>query len=280
MWPTVRCQPRRMTDLARGAQLDVLVEGYARRPNVAGTVNVHSVVRVVVADGRSAGGIELGDGALACTCPSARGTTAHAPRRRDVLPRTAARRRSGSPGHTPQDITTWVGTPETSTRSPICGAQPMVRPTTRTRPTGSCFDSRGSGSCCGPPWSSQGTVQPSGLCEVRHAEPPRIVTADRAVDLRPKGRIRTTPGRGASGPATPGSCVKPDDYDKHRDAKQRFHDSASPVCPSRTTTLPGPPPRRGGLPGLATSGHAFVPSAAEYGASRLSGFSTPPMSRT
>ncbi|HEU4515510.1 MAG TPA: MBL fold metallo-hydrolase [Nocardioidaceae bacterium] len=40
-----------MTDLARTAQLDVLVEGYARRPNVAGTVSlIRDADRVIVVD--------------------------------------------------------------------------------------------------------------------------------------------------------------------------------------------------------------------------------------
>ena len=40
-----------MTDLARTARLDVLVEGYARRPNVAGTVSlVRDEGRVIVVD--------------------------------------------------------------------------------------------------------------------------------------------------------------------------------------------------------------------------------------
>ena len=42
---------RRVTDLARTARLDVLVEGYARRPNVAGTVSlVRDEGRVIVVD--------------------------------------------------------------------------------------------------------------------------------------------------------------------------------------------------------------------------------------
>lgn len=45
----VRC--RAMTELARTARLDVLVEGYARVPNVAGTVSlVRDADRVIIAD--------------------------------------------------------------------------------------------------------------------------------------------------------------------------------------------------------------------------------------
>ena len=40
-----------MTDLSRTARLDVLVEGYARRPHVAGTVSlIRDLDRVIVVD--------------------------------------------------------------------------------------------------------------------------------------------------------------------------------------------------------------------------------------
>src|SRR4051794_26207520 len=135
-----------MTDLSRTARLDVLVEGYARRPHVAGTVSlVRDADRVIVVDpGMVADRAlilgplrDLGVGpedvtdvvvshhhldhtvniALFPVVPvhdfqSVIEGDLFTGRPADGVHLTPSVRLLATPGHTPQDITTLVGTPE------------------------------------------------------------------------------------------------------------------------------------------------------------------------
>jgi glyoxylase-like metal-dependent hydrolase (beta-lactamase superfamily II) len=135
-----------MTDLGRTARLDVLVEGYARLPNVAGTVSlVRDAGRVVVVDPGMVAERdlilrpmrELGvrpedvtdvvlshhhldhnlNVALFPVVPvhdvqSVIEGDVFTPREADGVQLTPSVRLLATPGHTAQDITTLVGTPE------------------------------------------------------------------------------------------------------------------------------------------------------------------------
>jgi glyoxylase-like metal-dependent hydrolase (beta-lactamase superfamily II) len=133
-----------MTDLGRTARLDVLVEGYARLPNVAGTVSlVRDADRVVVVDPGMVADRELilrpmrelgvrpedvtdvvlshhhldhnVNIALFPVVPvhdfqSVIEGDVFTPRAADGVQLTPSVRLLATPGHTPQDITTLVGT--------------------------------------------------------------------------------------------------------------------------------------------------------------------------
>ena len=135
-----------MTDLARTARLDILVEGYARRPHVTGTVSlVRDADRVIVVDPGMVADRdlilhplrELGvapedvtDIVLSHHHPDHTVNIALFPvvpvhdfqwtidgdvievREAEGLQLTPSVRLLATPGHTPQDITTLVGTPE------------------------------------------------------------------------------------------------------------------------------------------------------------------------
>jgi glyoxylase-like metal-dependent hydrolase (beta-lactamase superfamily II) len=135
-----------MTDLGRTARLDVLVEGYARLPNVAGTVSlVRDADRVVVVDPGMVADRELilrpmrelgvrpedvtdvvlshhhldhnVNVALFPVVPvhdfqSVIEGDVFTPRDADGVQLTPSVRLLATPGHTPQDITTLVGTPD------------------------------------------------------------------------------------------------------------------------------------------------------------------------
>lgn len=135
-----------MADLARTARLDVLVEGYARRPHVAGTVSlVRDADRVIVVDPGMVADRDLILGPLRELGVRPQDITDivishHHPdhtvnialfpvvpvhdfqwvihgdvietRDADGLELTPSVRLLATPGHTPQDITTLVGAPE------------------------------------------------------------------------------------------------------------------------------------------------------------------------
>ncbi len=135
-----------MTNLARTAQLDILVEGYARRPNVAGTVSlVRDADRVIIVDPGMVAARdlilcplrELGvrpedvtDIVISHHHPDHTVNIALFPmvpvhdfqwvlegdvirtRDADGVHLAPSVRLLATPGHTPQDITTLVGTPE------------------------------------------------------------------------------------------------------------------------------------------------------------------------
>jgi len=135
-----------MTDLSRTARLDVLVEGYARRPNVAGTVSlIRDLDRVIVVDPGMVADRELILGRLrdlgvrpedvtdvvvshhhldhtvnVALFPVVPVHDFQSVIEGDTFTRRAAEgfqltpsiRLLATPGHTPQDVTTLVGTPD------------------------------------------------------------------------------------------------------------------------------------------------------------------------
>ena len=141
-----RCSVRRVSDLARTARVDVLVEGYVRPPNVAGTVSlVRDGDRVVIVDPGMVADRELILGPLRdlgvrpedvtdivlshhhldhnvniALFPVVPVHDFQSVIEGDVFTRRPAEgallspsiRLLATPGHTPQDITTLVGTPD------------------------------------------------------------------------------------------------------------------------------------------------------------------------
>ena len=135
-----------MTDLSRTARLDVLVEGYARRPHVAGTVSlIRDLDRVIVVDPGMVADRELIPGRLRDLGVRPEDVTDVVVSHHhldhtvnialfpvvpvhdfqsvidgDVFTRRPAEgahltpsvRLLATPGHTPQDVTTLVGTPD------------------------------------------------------------------------------------------------------------------------------------------------------------------------
>ncbi len=142
----LRCYPPRVTDLDRTAQLDILVEGYARRPHVAGTVSlIRDADRVIIVDPGMVADRdlilrplrELGvrpqdvtDIVISHHHPDHTVNIALFPmvpvhdfhwviegdvitvRDADGVHLTPGVRLLTTPGHTPQDVTTLVGTPD------------------------------------------------------------------------------------------------------------------------------------------------------------------------
>jgi glyoxylase-like metal-dependent hydrolase (beta-lactamase superfamily II) len=140
------CYARQMTDLARAARLDVLVEGYARNQNVAGTVSlIRDANRVIVVDPGMVADRDLilrplrdlgvrpedvTDVVISHHHPDHTLNVALFPvvpvhdfqavmegdlfssRDADGVQLTPSVQFLATPGHTPQDITTLVGTPD------------------------------------------------------------------------------------------------------------------------------------------------------------------------
>ena len=75
-----------------------------------------------------------------------------------------------TPGHTPQDVTTLVGTADDVVARHTCGGRRRDRPTTPTAPIATSCDSSASGCSRSPASSCAPTARPSGRAPPRPAE--------------------------------------------------------------------------------------------------------------